>query len=444
MESSHTRTRTRTRTCVYPPREDHARMLLFRSQNSLPLPRRPQLLFRFLYSLLFHLVQGHPPPPTHARTPAPCTSTAVHSSKRTTRKGFIEAGYNFFAQRLYQWKHRTIRWHTASGAPRRKGCRMMLRLSRRRLAASTGGFSSAAFTGDDGGAYEKLKHEQERLKRDHQQEGADAQEQQHHNERGDAQHAGTHVSASMPSSSFWEESYSSSDFQGTMGSSSGGGRGTTTNTSAADTTLARPTIDTYRAMTDGELIETLRTRDEQIRHLRTIYESFHYEADKHFRKMIFDYHDKTMQLSQVHGRMQQASLQINREALSKMRDQQDMMTRDKRIIFTICTLWTLIFWVWVRRHYVKRRELELEPLDGREWAEMSPSITGAGSYNENLFGSNKRNARFTETAWERELRERREAHSLREQQSALLQNQMVLQKAVATQREKQQACGCDS
>ncbi|CAC9485886.1 conserved hypothetical protein [Leishmania infantum JPCM5] len=319
---------------------------------------------------------------------------------------------------------------------------MMLRLSRRRLATSIGGFSSAAFTGDDGGAYERRKSEQERLKRDHQQEGTGAQEQQPHNGGGDAQHAGTPVSASMSSSSFWEETCSPSGFHGTKGSSSGSGNAAYA--AEANAPLARPTIDTYRAMTDSELVETLRTRDEQIRQLRAIYESFHYDADRHFRKMIFDYHDKTMQLSQVHGRMQQASLQINREALSKMRDQQDMMTRDKRIIFTICTLWTLIFWVWVRRHYVKRRELELEPLDGREWAQMSPSITGAGSYNENVFGSNKRNARFTETAWERELRERREAQNLREQQVALLRNQMELQKAVATQREQQQACGSDS
>lgn len=319
---------------------------------------------------------------------------------------------------------------------------MMLRLSRRRLAASTGGFSSAAFTGDDGGTYERRKGEQERLKRDHQQEGAEAQERQPHN-GGDAQHAGIPVSASMSSSSFWEESCSPSGFHGTRGSSSSGS-GTAANTAAADAPLARPTIDTYRAMTDSELIETLRTRDEQIHQLRAIYEGFHYEADKHFRKMIFDYHDKTMQLSQVHGRMQQASLQINREALSKMRDEQDMMTRDKRIIFTICTLWTLIFWVWVRRHYVKRRELELEPLDGREWAQMSPSVTGAGSYNENVFGSNKRNARFTETAWERELRERREAQNLRDQEAALLRNQMELQKAVAAQRGQPQACAGDS
>ncbi|KAG5506096.1 hypothetical protein GH5_05778 [Leishmania sp. Ghana 2012 LV757] len=310
----------------------------------------------------------------------------------------------------------------------------MLGLSLRRLAASAGGFSSAAFTGDDDGAYERLKYNQERLQREHQLDGAGAQEQQHHCRGVDAQRVGTPASASMSSSPSSEETCSPTGFYGTKGSSSN-----SSGSAAADAVLQRPTIDTYRAMTDNELVETLRTRDEQIRQLRAIYESFHYEADKHFRKMIFDYHDKTMQLSQVHGRMQQASLQINREALSKMRDHQDMMTRDKRIIFTICTLWTLVFWVWVRRHYVKRRELEREPSGAREWAQMSPSITGAGSYNDNVFGSNKRNARFMETAWEREVRERREAQDRREQQSALLRNQAELQKAVATQREQQQA-----
>ncbi|KAG5479415.1 hypothetical protein LSCM1_04676 [Leishmania martiniquensis] len=302
---------------------------------------------------------------------------------------------------------------------------MMLRVSLRRLAVSAGDFSSAAFTGDDGGAYERLKYEEERLKREHQQEGAGTQGQQDYC-------GGMFTTASMSSSPSSEETCSPTGFYGTKGSS-----GSRHGSVAADAALERPTIDTYRTMTDDELVATLRTRDEQIRQLRAVYENFHYEADKHFRKMIFDYHDKTMQLSQVHGRMQQASLQINREALSKMREQQDMMTRDKRIIFTICTLWTLIFWVWVRRHYVKRRELEREPLGAREWAEMNPSITGAGSYNDNFFGSRKRNARFTETAWEREVRERREAQDRQEQQRALLQNQAELQKAVATQREQQ-------
>ncbi|KAG5505728.1 hypothetical protein JKF63_05064 [Porcisia hertigi] len=305
---------------------------------------------------------------------------------------------------------------------------MMLCPSLRRLAASiSGGFSSAAFTGDDGGAYEQLKGEQEWLRRDHHREGAKAEERQQ-----GCHYTGVTPSASTSPSPSSEETCSPTGFHGAHG---GGGRAS--GAATADAALERPTIDTYRAMTDGELVETLRTRDEQIRQLRAIYESFHYDADRHFRKMVFDYHDKTMQLSQVHGRMQQASLQINREALSKMRDEQDMMTRDKRIIFTICTLWTLVFWVWVRRHYVKRRELEREPLDAQEWAHMSPSITGAGSYNDNFFGSNRRNARFTETAWERELRERREAQDLQERQQALLRNRAELQKAVVAQGEQQ-------
>ncbi|AIN98175.1 hypothetical protein LPMP_210950 [Leishmania panamensis] len=351
-----------------------------------------------------------------------------------TRRDLLEPGHHSLFM-ISPCGSTETRRRTAARAVQRKACQIMIRLSLRHLAASTGGFSSAAFIGDDGGTYNRLKNEQERLMHDHQQERAEVQEQQYHHRRGGAQDAETSASASMSSSSSWEETCSPTGFHGTKGSSSSG---TTSHGTAAEEPLERPTIDTYRAMTDSELIETLRTRDAQIHHLRAIYETFHYEADRHLRKMIFDYHDKTMQLSQVHGRMQQASLEINRAALSKMRDQQDMMTRDKRIIFTICTLWTLIFWVWVRRHYVKRRELEREPLEGREWAQMSPSITGAGSYNDNFFGSNKRNARFRETAWERELRERREAQDLREQQRTLLQNQTELQKAVAAQRAQQQ------
>ncbi|KAK7200116.1 hypothetical protein NESM_000061600 [Novymonas esmeraldas] len=298
---------------------------------------------------------------------------------------------------------------------------MLLRASARRLAASTGGFSSAAFTGDDGGVHERHAKERELLTRHHQSSSSSSSSAE--SPRGSADGA---ASSSKP---VWEETCSPTGFGGT-------GRGDG-EADSADGALARPTIDTYRAMTDDELAATLQTRDEQIRQLRVIYENFHYDADHHFRKMIFDYHDKTMQLSQVHGRMQQASLQINREALSKMRDEQDMMTRDKRIIFTLCTVWTLVFWVWVRRHYVRSRELEQEPLVARDWAQMSPSITGIGSYNDNFFGSNKRNARFTETAWERELRERREAQEARERELALLRNQTELQKAVAAQRDQQ-------
>ncbi|KAL7700888.1 hypothetical protein NQL31_005589 [Lotmaria passim] len=312
----------------------------------------------------------------------------------------------------------------------------MQRYSLRRMAAATtGGFSSAAFTGDDGGTYDKLKGEQARLRRDNQSGAADTSQ----NDKSTPHRRGADDWSASGSSSRRGQGPSSSSFStggatdfssatfasNDDGSSSGGGGGDAT------AALERPTIDTYRAMTDEQLTDTLRLRDEQVAQLRRIYENFHYEADKHFRKMIFDYHDKTMQLSQVHGKMQQASLQINREALARMRDEQDRMTRDKRLIFTLCTIWSLIFWIWVRRHYVQRRELEQEPLSAMDRAVMNPSVTGAGSYGNNFFGSSKRSGRFAETSWEREVRERREAQDARDRQLALLRHQEEVVKAVA-------------
>lgn len=303
----------------------------------------------------------------------------------------------------------------------------MLRYALRRLAAgATGGFSSAAFTGEDGGAYDKLKSDQDRLHRHHQSGGAEGGKSSSSSssspgsstQRGDA--AGGSAGAARGG-------FSSSSFTSSAAFPGGTGRG------ASDTAaLERPTIETYEAMTDEQLVETLRLRGEQVAQLRVIYENFHYEADRHFRKMIFDYHDKTMQLSQVHGKMQQASLQINREALARMRDEQDRMTRDKRLVFTLCTIWSLIFWVWVRRHYVMKRELEREPQSAADRGEMNPSVTGAGSYGNNIFTSSRRSGRMAETSWEREVRERREAQDAAARQLSLLQHQTEVAKAVAS------------
>ncbi|EAN77571.1 uncharacterized protein TEOVI_000131000 [Trypanosoma equiperdum] len=170
----------------------------------------------------------------------------------------------------------------------------------------------------------------------------------------------------------------------------------------------RPTIETYRAMTNTELETLLKQREQQVRQLRVVYENFHYEVDKCFRTMVFDYHEKALQLSQVHGKMQLGSLQISREALVKMREQQEMYSRDHRIVLTICTVLSFAFWVWVRRHYVHREELygvQPERQQDSSARERTRSVSGAGSFNENLFTSAKRNSRNVETSWEREVRE---------------------------------------
>lgn len=167
-----------------------------------------------------------------------------------------------------------------------------------------------------------------------------------------------------------------------------------------------PTLDHYRSLTDDELEALLKTRDEQIKQLRQIYEMFHYEADRNFRRMIFDYHEKALQLSQVHGKMQMSSLQINREALTRMREQQEMLNRDKRLALLVSLIVTLGFWIWVRRHYVRTSELRAAAAGGGAVPHTSVAVTGFGSYGGNVFSSSKRSARGRETSWERESREK--------------------------------------
>lgn len=160
-----------------------------------------------------------------------------------------------------------------------------------------------------------------------------------------------------------------------------------------------PTRETYEKLSDEELQTLILTKDRQIADLRRIYENFHYEVDKRFRTMIYDYHDKALSLSKVHGDMQAQSVTINREALIRMRERDEARNRDRRMTQVICFFSTLLFWIWVRRHYVLAKEGE-DP-------ELSQPITGIGLRSENLFGMYSRNARSWDTPYEKELREER-------------------------------------
>lgn len=241
----------------------------------------------------------------------------------------------------------------------------MLRHTFRLVAgASSTGFSSAAFTGDDDGDYEHAERERARLR---------------------------------------EENVSSTDAHGASGSGAATAGPSTRPARPED----RPTIETYRAMSDDELITLLQTREKQVKQLRTIYENFHYMADKAMRAQVLDYHDKALLIAKVHGKMQNSSLQTNRETLARMREEQEMFTRDKRLMLTVCSVVCLVFWIWVRSHYMKVRDLE-NSLYAAERV-SAPPVFGMGRYDENIFSSKKRNARNWETSWEREVRERQEA-----------------------------------
>ena len=119
-----------------------------------------------------------------------------------------------------------------------------------------------------------------------------------------------------------------------------------------------PTAAKYRAMSVEELTKLLVTRDGQIAKIRAIYEEFHYGVEKKYRKQIFDYHDKAVQFSQVHGQMQSASINMTKEALLRMREQQEIEHRDVKLVYTLCIIFVIGFWVYLRRHYIKLSQLE--------------------------------------------------------------------------------------
>jgi hypothetical protein len=157
-----------------------------------------------------------------------------------------------------------------------------------------------------------------------------------------------------------------------------------------------PNRATYESMTDADLETLLTTKDRQIGELRHIYENFHYEVDKRFRTMVLDYHDKAMQLAKVHGDMQNSSLNIQREALMRMRMRDEARNRDRRLVQFLCVVATIVFWFWLRRHYI----LAKQDVDPR----LTTSVSGLRATLENFFGSNKRSARSWDTPYEKEVR----------------------------------------
>ena len=128
-----------------------------------------------------------------------------------------------------------------------------------------------------------------------------------------------------------------------------------------------PTAAKYRALSNDELIQMLKLRDKQIADIRHIYENFHNEVEKQYRKQIFDYHDKAISFSQTHGQMQNQSINHTREALVKLREQEELEHRDLKIVYTVCLVATIAFWLWVRSHYIAKADLEhASPTEGGE------------------------------------------------------------------------------
>lgn len=325
----------------------------------------------------------------------------------------------------------------------------MYRLTLRRAAAPTAGFSSAAFTGDSSDAGARLRAEQARLRAEHTDNSNEDESNPNNNNsmNSDSSHSPIPPFDAQNFQHSNKVRYSAdsayyASFSDTHAKDNNAEKETETpKTVATDTN--RPTRKLYDSMSDEALLHLFHEREQQVRQLRAVYEQFHYYCDKNYRKMIFDYHDKAAQLSQVHGRMQAASLQINREALKQMREQQEMYERDKRLVFFMSGLVVFLFWIWVRRHYIAKKEVLLDydqvnrenlaNKDGPSYVDAtyermkhSSPITGIGSYDWNFFSSSKRSGRTWETTWEKEVRERREK-AYREKMAAQQQQQQQQQ-----------------
>ncbi|EPY28324.1 hypothetical protein STCU_05188 [Strigomonas culicis] len=293
---------------------------------------------------------------------------------------------------------------------------------RRAAATSAAGFSSGAFTGDGSDPGTRLRAEQARLQAEQEANAAPAAGE------GDSSTGGVPpFDAARFQHSNQVKYTGDSAYYASFGTPDGAAAAAA---AVGATDSDRPTRRVYEAMSDEALLRVFQQREQQVRQLRAVYEQFHYHADKHYRKMVFDYHDKAAQLSQVHGRMQAASLQVNREALKQMREQQEMYERDKRLVLFLSGVVVFLFWVWVRRHYISKKEVLFDHEGSGKGPEAyvdpayvrmqhSVSVTGSGSYNENYFSSSKRSGRTWETTWEREVRERRE----REYREKLAQQQ---------------------
>eukprot|EP00742_Colponemidia_sp_Colp-10_P024578 GILJ01029525.1.p1 GENE.GILJ01029525.1~~GILJ01029525.1.p1 ORF type:complete len:140 (+),score=16.00 GILJ01029525.1:151-570(+) len=103
--------------------------------------------------------------------------------------------------------------------------------------------------------------------------------------------------------------------------------------------------------------------------------------------------------------MQSHSINHTREALTRLREQEELEHRDLKICYTVCLFSTLVFWVWVRSHYISKSELQFAtPTDAGE----APFTTRSGGIPYIDWFSKKLSGNSRETAWEKEKRLERE------------------------------------
>lgn len=157
-----------------------------------------------------------------------------------------------------------------------------------------------------------------------------------------------------------------------------------------------PTQEAYAAMSLKDLETLVEGRERQVKELRLLYENFHYEVEKRFRHQVLDAQDSAASLAKIHGNMQLSMFTRNREALASMRLRQEANDRERRAIMFGLGISTVIYWVYLRQHYVNMKHAELHTEDGFSRDVMSTW---------NPFFSKTRSARTREMGWEKDARQ---------------------------------------
>ena len=114
-----------------------------------------------------------------------------------------------------------------------------------------------------------------------------------------------------------------------------------------------PKAEDYRKLTLKQLEELVELREKQVLQLKGIYEVYQNDVEGKYRKQVYDYHDKSIDFSKVHGQIQQRAMSNHREMLKGIREQDWKEDREKNLIFFILISITLVYYLWLQVHFFK-------------------------------------------------------------------------------------------
>ena len=154
-----------------------------------------------------------------------------------------------------------------------------------------------------------------------------------------------------------------------------------------------------------ELNRLIVVRVNQIKEIRLIYEAFHYEVERRYRRQVYDYHDHALTFGFMHGKIQQNAQTNNRIALEEMRNQDDIERRQVNFFVTVAVLLTITLWLGLRRNYVSRKEFNM--IAGDEVVNPPFGDVVKREVTNVFYAKTWWSGRYTETAWEAEQSEKR-------------------------------------